>query len=615
MIDLTKVSELKFDKVIEKIEDINGLVIYEGWKELIKGGVPPLSLYSKGDDLIDYKIYGNSVQGILPSEYQQVEYIESTGSQYIDTGFIPNNNSRFVLKTNMTKYKGWAFGVQDNSLASFDFGFAVSTSADISKSLVCYARTSYIIEESYHSKVITIDLNKNKCYIDDVLINEFEETALISSYPVYLFSGNSYGNANTRSRIKVYSFEIYDNDNLVRNFIPCYRKSDNVIGLYDLVNNTFYTNQGTGTLLKGSNVSIPPTPETPIEVESVGEKTKNLFDCSLITASDFKLSVALSNAYGTSINSNEYTGEIIVTQKNYPDASTPTSYRNGFFSMGLKGLEVGKIYTLMYDFEVLSNPLNDNQQTLIHSSKNHLATINGNKAKCVIEWKDDTYSSIEFRLRGKSVKYTNFMIFEGEVEEYPEYEPYGYKIPVKVSNGTEEIITNIYLNEPLRKISGKPSDNANWVDVFDYLDFKNSKVVRNIRKKDINEFTWKKRTDYAYIFEATDNTVGYWSNPFCNMCDNTKCSPTTGIANMKGDYWIKGNANATIHKIYISDYIDTTVEEFLDTFNGAYIVYALANPTEETIELPNIPTIKGTTIIEVDTTTQPSNMEVIYKGK
>ena len=49
--------------------------------------------------------------------------------------------------------------------------------------------------------------------------------------------------------------EIMNEGKPFRHFIPCYRKSDNVIGLYDLVEGTFYTNSGTGTFTKGSDVN------------------------------------------------------------------------------------------------------------------------------------------------------------------------------------------------------------------------------------------------------------------------------------------------------------------------------------------------------------------------
>lgn len=38
------------------------------------------------------------------------------------------------------------------------------------------------------------------------------------------------------------------------NLVPCYRKSDGEIGMYDLVNGVFYTNSGSGTFIKGDDV-------------------------------------------------------------------------------------------------------------------------------------------------------------------------------------------------------------------------------------------------------------------------------------------------------------------------------------------------------------------------
>jgi hypothetical protein len=58
------------------------------------------------------------------------------------------------------------------------------------------------------------------------------------------------------SSFKLYSFKMYNNSTLVRDFIPCYRKLDSVIWLYDLVNNQFYTNSWTGTFSKWSDVVL-----------------------------------------------------------------------------------------------------------------------------------------------------------------------------------------------------------------------------------------------------------------------------------------------------------------------------------------------------------------------
>ena len=49
--------------------------------------------------------------------------------------------------------------------------------------------------------------------------------------------------------MRLYELKMWKDGELVREFIPCYRKSDKEVGLYDLVNSIFYTNAGTGTFL------------------------------------------------------------------------------------------------------------------------------------------------------------------------------------------------------------------------------------------------------------------------------------------------------------------------------------------------------------------------------
>ncbi len=56
--------------------------------------------------------------------------------------------------------------------------------------------------------------------------------------------------------MKVYRLKLYENNVLVRDYVPCYRISDNVIGLYDSVNKVFYQNNGTGSFNKGNDVGI-----------------------------------------------------------------------------------------------------------------------------------------------------------------------------------------------------------------------------------------------------------------------------------------------------------------------------------------------------------------------
>ena len=73
------------------------------------------------------------------------------------------------------------------------------------------------------------------------------------SYAMTIFS--RWGSSNY-ALIKLYSMQIYDvNDDIIRDFVPCYRIADSVIWLYDLVNNVFYTNVGGWTFTKWPDVS------------------------------------------------------------------------------------------------------------------------------------------------------------------------------------------------------------------------------------------------------------------------------------------------------------------------------------------------------------------------
>ena len=46
-----------------------------------------------------------------------------------------------------------------------------------------------------------------------------------------------------------------ENGEVIQHLVPCYRKTDNAIGMYDVVNDEFHANEGTGEFLKGQNVN------------------------------------------------------------------------------------------------------------------------------------------------------------------------------------------------------------------------------------------------------------------------------------------------------------------------------------------------------------------------
>lgn len=226
-------------------------------------------------EMRNYQIYGNSIQGSLPSEYQEVEYIESSGVQLIDTLVTPSSNIDLEITAqglNTALENGASDNWATNALQLCFFGAS-------NKIRAIYGNIGvYDFDIDVNSQFNKARINGNgEFYINDNLVYSFKADEFEGSNTICLF-GCRYPNVvKTSGRIK--NAKIYRNGVLIRNFIPCYRKSDNVIGMYDLISNKFFVEvSGGGAFIKGNNVSDILSPDNPIEIQSVGEKTKNLFD-------------------------------------------------------------------------------------------------------------------------------------------------------------------------------------------------------------------------------------------------------------------------------------------------------------------------------------------------
>ena len=103
------------------------------------------------------------------------------------------------------------------------------------------------------------EINKGVILMDNIELFTYNFTSVPivfqCSYSLYLFT--SYGSGNTVPLLstKIYKVIIYENEVKVRYLIPCYRKSDNVAGMYDGVNDIFYTNTSTGSFIVGPDVN------------------------------------------------------------------------------------------------------------------------------------------------------------------------------------------------------------------------------------------------------------------------------------------------------------------------------------------------------------------------
>lgn len=186
----------------------------------------------------------------LPSGYTELAYIQSSGTQYIDTGFKPNNNTRVVMELLYTGSESISneFGAWNSSNnASF-----ICLTTGKNNLYPFYGNTSKQVSANRTVRH-TVDMDKNVVKMNGTTMITFNQMSFQCIYPMFLCCFNNAGVTTNMTSMRIYSCQIYDNDALVRDFVPCINASGKV-GLYDLVGKQFYGNAGTG-VFTGSEVA------------------------------------------------------------------------------------------------------------------------------------------------------------------------------------------------------------------------------------------------------------------------------------------------------------------------------------------------------------------------
>lgn len=200
----------------------------------------------------------------IPSVHydSKIEYLQSTGTQWIDTDCIPNKNTGFyfdgvILSSTLNRpYNSLVFGVGTTSWR---------------KAYVCYAKLQndrglhqpkdFVVGNrmSYDAK-LSYDTRLQFSLIDEKLIATDRTTISVDfnsftplNYSMLIFGINFEGSPNYFSNLKIYNFKIYDNNTLIRDFIPVRR--GNTGYLYDKVSKKLFKNKGTGNFILGNDIN------------------------------------------------------------------------------------------------------------------------------------------------------------------------------------------------------------------------------------------------------------------------------------------------------------------------------------------------------------------------
>ena len=190
----------------------------------------------------------------LPYDYE-VKWLQRFGAQYINTGVKANNTTRLITKV---------YDVQP--LSSALFGCRVSAGKQMFYVLcgsgnngqldfqVAWGNSSNFSKKVNIGDNITIDINKNKAYVNNTLYYTFTNGFTTANLNIYLFALNqNNGTVSGNECIaKIGNTQIYQNNVLVRDFIPVAKDGKGY--MFDKVEEKLYGNLGEGDFTIGERI-------------------------------------------------------------------------------------------------------------------------------------------------------------------------------------------------------------------------------------------------------------------------------------------------------------------------------------------------------------------------
>lgn len=193
---------------------------------------------------------GGDTPDVPVAVYTRLSYLESTGKQYINTGYIVQEDD--VIEMQYTKF-------ERTTVVEYMFG-----TSDSNGNLWAYINSNSIYSRfgSDENKSLSSTRWKNVLTIQRGSVNIDGTTGTLEldgmpQSPLYIFAMNNKGTATGLSTIKTTGFTIYKaSGEIVMKLRPCMRNEDGAIGMLDLVSGNFFENLGSADFLYGGGANI-----------------------------------------------------------------------------------------------------------------------------------------------------------------------------------------------------------------------------------------------------------------------------------------------------------------------------------------------------------------------
>lgn len=188
---------------------------------------------------------GFSLNHVTLKGYTRLEYIESTGTQYIDVGNVVNLPFSFKFKlTSIPSANG--YGIFGSYVSGSNLYYMHVTN---SKFAFTFGQSNYMWKASVDTNDHSLFFDGDTYFTDNGVQFSVDKGTTLGTDSCYLFGANGLTN---RCSMRVYYATFYNSDqDKILDLIPVIRHEDGAIGMYDLQHQVFYGNNGTGVFIGG----------------------------------------------------------------------------------------------------------------------------------------------------------------------------------------------------------------------------------------------------------------------------------------------------------------------------------------------------------------------------
>ena len=252
-----------YESVSVNVPIPDGYIVPNGTLEITENGTHDVTQYTSVNVNV---ASGGSAEPDPRDQYQRVEYITSAEEgtyPYIITDFFADNSSgleviasfpilqdRIPMGSREDSGTTRFYCVYPMSASSIYYGF--NTGSSVSCSLK--TDTIYRLQTNFLNSRLVNVYEENGTRKASVSLSA---TLTPHTIPVSIFGYNSgsSGAVSSKREYKLYSARCSRGHEVVREYIPCYRKSDGEVGLYEKITGQFLTNDGAGAFTKGADVA------------------------------------------------------------------------------------------------------------------------------------------------------------------------------------------------------------------------------------------------------------------------------------------------------------------------------------------------------------------------